>query len=386
MEFFSSFFGGGFPGGFRQGFGGGRSPPKPSVPKPFSNAAHVTLVREAEWEPILKSHKGEDYLMALLLFSSRSQAFKSLESIWNKLSESLQGHVEFYAMESDSLSSFRNKYDVHMSECILLFTFKSLEPIQYSASLTSGTEIYNFIVKEIPHNIIPVDSRSWDQKVGDLLAVRQTPVLVLFSDKTTFTPIFRKVSVSLKEAVLCFHVHSKEEQLVNRFGIIKFPTLLFIHPSGSVSRFTSTPSFESISKFVSEKSKTSFSTSTFKGLAFLEPGCNFKSCPILMNNGVNVILMTPSRSPVSEFASNLVNSFGNEKNVRLLWTDIALARKSAWKTCVDRSAPYQALIIRPKTGKFFLWSAKTETDLEFGSLAHLIERALDGNWVQARTL
>mmetsp|Transcript_23435 Transcript_23435/g.32746 ORF Transcript_23435/g.32746 Transcript_23435/m.32746 type:complete len:412 (+) Transcript_23435:178-1413(+) len=163
---------------------------------------------------------------------------KNLAPEWEKLAKSMQGIVKVAAVNCDEHKELAGAFGVQGFPTIKLFPSELTpvpngkgyhkQPIDYNGPRTAAA-IANFAVSHLPNFVKKVEEKNYEEFMsGD-----SNPKALLLSEKTETTNLFKSLAIDFKDQITFGQAKSSYKELVDTFGVKKFPTLLVIKEDGS---------------------------------------------------------------------------------------------------------------------------------------------------------
>ncbi|KAF8544239.1 thioredoxin-like protein [Trichophaea hybrida] len=158
---------------------------------------------------------------------------QNLKPVYNKLAESLQGIVKVAAIDCDDEKNKRTCGEHGVQGFPTLKIFKpsktkgkpSVE--DYNGERTAKA-ISDAVLKRVPDHVTKLTGSTFD----DFLEKKnETAKAILFTNKAKTSPLWKSMAIDFLGVISFGQVHEKEKEVVEKFGIIKYPTIVFL-PGG----------------------------------------------------------------------------------------------------------------------------------------------------------
>ncbi|RGB36375.1 hypothetical protein C1646_697398 [Rhizophagus diaphanus] len=196
---------------------------------------------------------------------------KNLAPEYKKAAENLKGLVKVAAIDCDDQSN-RNvcsAYDVKGFPTIKLFPSQAVPDKKNPGSFLKKPKDYNgartvkaiveFALSEIPSFVQPISDKNPTKKtltMDEFLAKDNNTLskIILFTNKEKTTHLYKALSVEFHNRLLLGEVRQKESEVVERFNIKKFPTLIAIDiKTGESTEYTAEKfNYENLAKFLNK--------------------------------------------------------------------------------------------------------------------------------------
>jgi protein disulfide-isomerase A6 len=174
---------------------------------------------------------------------------KNLAPEWKKAAAKLKGMINVVAIDCDAASGkgLAARYGIKGFPTIKFFSPDSKTPEDYNGQRSAGAIVSYALGKLTTKNIKKVISKNVEEFLSNSL-----PKGLLFTSKTTTTPLYKALSYEFKDRILLGEVQEKETELVNRFGIDTFPTFLIIKNDDAKTtvKFEDELSYPTLSSFI----------------------------------------------------------------------------------------------------------------------------------------
>ncbi|GES95003.1 disulfide isomerase [Rhizophagus clarus] len=208
----------------------------------YDSNGSVTLVTEKNFrDEVLLTEQ----VVLLEFFAPWCGHCKNLAPEYKKAAENLKGLVKVAAIDCDDTSN-RNvcsTYEIKGFPTIKLFPSQAVpdkknpgsffkRPKDYNGERTAKA-IIDFALSEIPSFVQPISDKYPTKKsltIEEFLSKDNKTLskILLFTNKEKTTYLYKALSVEFHNRLLLGEVRQKESQIIERFNITKFPTLIAV--------------------------------------------------------------------------------------------------------------------------------------------------------------
>jgi len=163
---------------------------------------------------------------------------KRLAPEWEKLAKSLKGIVRVAAINGDEERELAGHYKIEGFPTIKVFgsTMKKTpdgkgimkDPEDYNGPRTA-TDMAKFALSKLPNFVTKVTNKNIDEFLSgspDLAKV------LLVTNKKETTPLYKALAVDFHFQLSLGEVKDTEKDVVSKYGVTKFPTLIVVPVSG----------------------------------------------------------------------------------------------------------------------------------------------------------
>jgi protein disulfide-isomerase A6 len=102
-----------------------------------------------------------------------------------------------------------------------------LTTIDYRGERTAKA-ISDAVLQRVPDHITKLTSSAFD---GFLEKKNETAKAILFTNKAKTSPLWKSIAIDFLDVISFAQVHEKEKEAVEKLGITKYPTIVFL-PGG----------------------------------------------------------------------------------------------------------------------------------------------------------
>ncbi|CAG8437068.1 10505_t:CDS:10 [Ambispora gerdemannii] len=173
---------------------------------------------------------------------------KNLAPEYKKVAKNLKGIARVAAVDCDNDMNkvICKRYDIKGFPTIKLFPSQSVpdkknpgaftkKPKDYQGPRTAKA-IVDYVLGEIPSFVQPISNKHPTKKtltIDEFLEKDNAtlPKAILFTNKERTTPLYKSLSIDFRNHMLLGEVRQSESEILKKFGINSFPTLLVI-PAG----------------------------------------------------------------------------------------------------------------------------------------------------------
>lgn len=373
MEMFSQFFGGGGGGGFQfttGGFGNQQATPQRQPTDFYKGDPNVLKLTGVNFNSLLNS----DHDIAIVEFCASTETrCKDMARVWTKLASSVSSFMKVGSVDVDYDSSLATQFKVTKYPTILMFNYKRFTtPIIYKGKY-SAKMLYNFILENIPALVESVSAKNWN---AYLSSYRSFPKVVLFSSKSTPSPLFRVLAKDFDPGVKFVHVHAitPNQDIVKEFDVQQLPTVVFIDPSGTPTVYSeATVDYSKLRGFVARQvhsipRKQDTQTVTL-----------FSSDDVLAKSGLNAIFFVPEATLKPDVWIEEIMAPFLTDSIRFLFA--RCHEKPIWVEKCNIDPKYPTLVLyKSRSKRFASTSVSSLLDEDYTVVfKDFIERALEGS-------
>jgi len=322
-DVFSNFFGGGqrqrF---FQQGgrnfefhFGGQgfqkQQQEEPKTPPMFEK----TDVLELEMSNINQLFRREEVWM-VLFYGKNCKQCEEIKETWIELANKLYGIIKLAAVNCDEDEELCEEFDVYNTGTIVYFPDNTASSHEKYTGERSYKAIADFAVSKMQSFVRYVNKNNFEEFYHSYPSKLK---VLLFTQKKATPPLLKALSKQFKDKVLFGEVRQSEAELVERFHVENFPTIMALKNENQGEAYKAEVKKDFLEKWVREMA---YSTGSQKPTAreytrhaFISGKCN-KSDP-------NYCLMWFVEEPTQEVKNTLqklAEVFGKDP-VDFYWVD-----------------------------------------------------------------
>lgn len=192
----------------------------------------------------------------LWFFRDDSKADKAFLPEYNKVGKEIKGMVKVCAINCNDWDVFCEKNNVASTPAVMIYPINPMPAFLYEGNKDSKAMAAK-IVKYIPNNSIKLNKESAD---GFLTTEPTKPKVILFSNKKSPPTILKALSSEtvFRRTVKFGFVTDDDEDLLARFKVKKFPTILMVRGAKAEIRetFSGDLNFGSIKDWVNLHSES----------------------------------------------------------------------------------------------------------------------------------
>jgi len=216
-DIFSDFFGGGGRG-HSQGHGHGHGHGQPQGPS-FENTDVHTLTLSNLTKLL---NRNENWYV--LFFKVKEKEVKTLAETMKTLAEKTYGIFKVAVVNCDSDDELCDEFQAFSTPQILFFHESTEEPEKYKG-IKEWEKMFQYASGKMLSYVRVIN----DQNYGDFVTSNpENNKVLLFTSKKVTPPLFKAISKKYSGKLYLGEVRSTETELVQRFKVTKFPTLLVI--------------------------------------------------------------------------------------------------------------------------------------------------------------
>jgi len=276
---FEQFFGGGNPFGGGSPFGGGGSPfgggmgnmgnmfgqkqqrsgarggpsAKRSAADPFDGQKTVVKLGHKDFKQKVMEHKDQVWIVA---FYNAGEQSAQMSTELSEAAGKLKHMVHVGAVNVDKDKQIAEQYKITKFPSLWLFPAGARHdhPQEYSGKVT-WKELTSFGMNSIPGDaVVGVRTSNLDQFLFEEIEGVTLPRVILFSDKTSTPPLYRAVARNLRKSFRFGVISYLEKELVERYDVEKFPTILVVPAGrGPSTVYNGDVSFQSITEYLKKQ-------------------------------------------------------------------------------------------------------------------------------------
>lgn len=163
----------------------------------------------------------------ILFFKPKNQEFESLKETWKILAEKSYGIFKIGAVNCKSDEEICDEFDVHSTPMIVYFP-ESSDSEEVYRGLKKWEDIFSYGAKRM-HSFVRVINKD---NYGDFVTENPTQhKVILFTSRKSTPPLLKALSKHYKGKMSFGEIRQSEKELLQRFGIDKFPTVFVISDS-----------------------------------------------------------------------------------------------------------------------------------------------------------
>jgi len=174
---------------------------------------------------------------------------KRLEPEWEKAATNLKGIVPLGKVDCTAHQSLCSKYQVEGYPTIKVFSEKGKEVTNYQQE-RQASAIVRFATNSLPHYVQRI--KNLDSLEEFLAKDSELPHVLIFSSKFEISPLMRSLAVTYKGRILFGQVKSDVQEVVEKYSVDSFPTILGLRGDSDPIKFDGSISPESIGNFLLE--------------------------------------------------------------------------------------------------------------------------------------
>lgn len=179
---------------------------------------------------------------------------KNLAPEWEKAAAGLKGLVKVGAVNCDDEKELCGSYGIQGFPTIKLFPAEqvaekkgvSKKPVDYQQARSAGA-ISKFALGFLPNYVTTLTAASYD-KFAEKPEIGK---VILFTNKAATTDLYKALSNDFKGRLLFGEVRHTQKELVEKFQVTNFPTLVVVKPDGEKVVYSGKLSHEDLSAFLS---------------------------------------------------------------------------------------------------------------------------------------
>jgi protein disulfide-isomerase A6 len=167
---------------------------------------------------------------------------KNLEPEWEKLANNLHGIVKVAAVDCEANKELASHFGIKGFPTIKLFPSKITPtkdkkgyekiPEDYNGPRTAAA-IADWSLKKLPSFVTVVQDKTADRFFASEPDLAKS---LLFSEKEV-TNLYKALAIDFHHQILFGQIRNTEKQLVDRYGITSFPTLIVIDKDGRQTKY-----------------------------------------------------------------------------------------------------------------------------------------------------
>eukprot|EP00744_Colponema_vietnamica_P001302 GILI01002172.1.p1 GENE.GILI01002172.1~~GILI01002172.1.p1 ORF type:complete len:419 (+),score=154.25 GILI01002172.1:95-1351(+) len=193
--------------------------------KPLFDAttSEVKILNSRNYDPQVKRLR-DGQVSVVLFYDARQEESRELGNVFNKLGSDIKGVVQVAAIDCMEFYETCEKEKVEQFPTILVFPPNPM-PIQTYEGEKTAQAIASFATRFLPSNVLPITTAIADSFVKDKPSM---PKVILFTNKKATPAIFKALSTQFKGKLIFGEVRDSETDLVSKYKVTKFPTLLLL--------------------------------------------------------------------------------------------------------------------------------------------------------------
>lgn len=191
--------------------------------EPKEKLFEKTDVRELGLETIFEFYRRKE--IWIILFYNHKQESKDLKDEYIMLAEKMYGIVKVGAIDCEEDEELCEEFTVYTEPSILIFTENYYDEGAAYKGKKEWKPISTFATKKMQSFVASVSKENYDD------FVKRNPEkyhILLFTERKTTSPIIKALSKKYKDKLLFGEVRSSEKELIQQFGITKFPAMVAI--------------------------------------------------------------------------------------------------------------------------------------------------------------
>lgn len=376
---FGGFNFGGFDFGGGDRFGHGFGQERIEKDKSFySDDPHVVELTNEDW---LQDFQQSKEICIVEFYTPKCGHCKSLSPSWRKLASSTKSFAKVGAINCERHRKLCQKFNIEEYPSIKMFVPPNFDkPKKYTGPMNTKS-LYNFVVDNIPNSVSLVSASEW----GIFLAQHPKGKLILFSEKSSSSPLFKSLSYKYEKSVSFVQIQATlpdNQDLISELGVSieKLPALVFMNSRGQTSAYAGDINKEGIVGFLrSEFKRQSELDSASRTVTILSDSCSPHECSDLSTSGINVIFFYGPEIDKKELDKSLqyfLNIYSTDSRIKLF--SASYSELESWNEHFGfPTNGVSVLLFRKKSSKFALQSYNGLNDVN--SAVNFIEDALSGN-------
>ena len=227
-------------------------------------------------------------MMLVLFYADSNKPSVEISSEWNTMPTRMAAMMEVGIIDAAKDKAIAAEYGVTKLPAVQLFTYDhQLPPAVYEGEMDMN-KIVEWALAYIPSKyvtiLLPHHWVGFSQQLG--------AKIVLFSEKTVPSPLFRALSMQFRERVHFGMIRKWETALVQQLGATQFPSILVVTSDGKQFFYQKEMKFDDLQKLISKyASKTPLPPPTTKKREVIEltrdnyaSTCEKQMCMLLLAN------------------------------------------------------------------------------------------------------
>lgn len=261
-------------------------------------------------EQNMNSLNNRNSMWIVQFYGTKSRKSREFTGVWNNLANRMENFAKVAAVNCDVNEDMCREHNVKKYPVFVLFPAnKDESPIPYTGS-KDYRSLNDFMITNLPGSLESLTASTFYQFLS---SNPEKAKIILFCENKESWPITKQVSFSLADQVLFGEVRNTEKDLVQKYQIDSFPTLIVITNKGH-EKYQGAYNKKSIEEWARAKAKQHVVVS-------LAPELDDESIA-LGNCGKNdgkfcFIAMDPD-SRMQELLNELITQFVNDP-VSIFW-------------------------------------------------------------------
>jgi hypothetical protein len=212
--------GGGFQQGFQQNFH-----QQQETHDPLYEKSDVIELNLGNLKLLYK--RNEVWMVKFYKLSDKKS--RDLKDEWTNLANKLYGIVKIAAVNCDDEEELCEEYDVKAIPTILYFPENTAQKHEVYKGEKNYAKVSDFAVSKMQSFVRFVNNNNFNEF---LESEPESCKILLFTEKKTTPPLLKALSKEFKGKVLFGEVRASDSELVSRFLVNKFPSLIGISDDG----------------------------------------------------------------------------------------------------------------------------------------------------------
>ncbi len=144
---------------------------------------------------------------------------------YKTLAEKMYGVIKIAAIDCLEEEELCEEFTVYDVPTILVFTENMSDDGERYSGVKEWNKIATFASQKMQNFVAVVSANNYESWVGRDQSKHK---VLLFTERKTTAPLFKALSKQYKEKLLFGEVRKSEADLVARFGVTKFPTMMVL--------------------------------------------------------------------------------------------------------------------------------------------------------------
>jgi len=180
---------------------------------------------------------GSEHVWLIEFYAPWCGHCKQLSPEWEKAAKNLKGIVRIGAVNCDNEKELAQHFGIQGFPTIKLFP-STLTPTPDKKGVIKNPEDYqggrtaaaivNFALSHLANFVTPLTAKNTEEFFGRTDLAKA----LLFTDKAKTTDLYKALSTDFLHQIQLAQVKNTEKELVERFGVAKFPTLVVVPLEG----------------------------------------------------------------------------------------------------------------------------------------------------------
>lgn len=257
-DIFSSFFGGnrrgagGAGGGFNFNFnmGGGKQQHHQHQHQEEKKAPFYdnTDVFDLDLGSLKSLYKRNEIWM-VEFYSLKSKACEELKEEWIEMANKLYGIIKVAAVNCDEEEELCEEYNVKSYPTIIYYPDNTAKDHEVYTGLKTYKAMSDFAVSRMQSFVRIVNSKNID---GYFEEAPDQAKIILFTNKKSTPPLLKALSKEFKGKVILGEVRSTESELVSKYNIKEFPTIIGLNEQAEKERYTGEYKRDKLERWIRE--------------------------------------------------------------------------------------------------------------------------------------